>query len=185
MIEAGDLRNGTVFERDGQLFVTVSFSHMKMGRGTAQVRAKIRNLKTGATMDETFRPEQRFPLVRIERRKMQYLYADSGQHHFMDSETYDQVALDEGQLGDALRFLLENTEIIVQTYDGAAIGVELPTTVDLEVVETDPGFKGDTAVGGTKPARVQTGMMVAVPLFVAQGDRIKVDTRTGEYVERA
>ena len=116
---------------------------------------------------------------------MQYLYADSGQHHFMDSETYDQVALDEAQLGDALRFLLENTEIVVQTYDGAAIGVELPTTVDLEVTETDPGFKGDTAVGGTKPAKVETGMMVAVPLFVAQGDRIKVDTRTGEYVERA
>ncbi|MFN2462540.1 MAG: elongation factor P [Candidatus Dormibacteria bacterium] len=185
MIEAGDLRNGTVFERDGQLFVTVSYSHMKMGRGTAQVRAKIRNLKTGSTMDETFRPEQRFPLVRIERRKMQYLYADGGQYHFMDSETFDQVALDEAQLGEALKFLRENTEIIVQTYDGTAIGVELPTTVDLVIIETDPGFKGDTAVGGTKPAKVETGLMVAVPLFVAQGERIKVDTRTGEYVERA
>jgi elongation factor P len=185
MIEAGDLRNGTVFERDGQLFVTVSYSHMKMGRGTAQVRAKIRNLKTGSTMDETFRPEQRFPLARIERRRMQYLYAEGGQYHFMDSETYDQVALAESQLGDALKYLKENTEIVVQTYEGAAIGVELPTTVDLEVSETDPGFKGDTAVGGTKPAKVETGLMVAVPLFVNQGDRIRVDTRTGDYVERA
>lgn len=185
MIEAGALRNGTVFERDGQLFVTVSFSHMKMGRGTAQVRAKIRNLKTGATMDETFRPEQRFPRVRIERRKMQYLYSDGGQYHFMDTETYDQVALDESQLVDALRYLKENTEIVVQTHEGSAIGVELPTTVDLEITETDPGFKGDTAVGGTKPAKVETGLAVAVPLFVNQGDRIRVDTRTGEYVERA
>jgi elongation factor P len=185
VIEAGDLRNGTVFEREGQLFVCVSYSHMKMGRGTAQVRTKLRNLKTGASMEETFRPEQRFPLVRIERRKMQYLYADSGQYHFMDSETYDQVALDEGQLGDALRYLKENTEVIVQTYDGAAIGVELPTTVDLEITQTDPGFKGDTATGGTKPATLETGLVVAVPLFVAQGDRIRVDTRTGDYVERA
>jgi elongation factor P len=185
MIEAGDLRNGTVFERDGQLFVTVSYSHMKMGRGTAQVRAKIRNVKTGSTMDETFRPEQRFPLVRIERRKMQYLYSDGGQYHFMDSETYDQVALTEDQLGDALKYLKENTDVVVQTYEGAALGVELPTTVDLEITQTDPGFKGDTATGGTKPATVETGLVVAVPLFVAQGDRIRVDTRSGEYVERA
>ncbi|MFN2466071.1 MAG: elongation factor P [Candidatus Dormibacteria bacterium] len=185
MIEAGDLRNGTVFERDGQLFVTVSYSHMKMGRGTAQVRTKLRNLKTGATIEETFRPEQRFPLVRIERRKMQYLYGDSGQYHFMDSETYDQVALDEAQLGDTLRYLKENTDVVVQTYDGSAIGVELPTTVDLEITQTDPGFKGDTATGGTKPATLETGLVVSVPLFVAQGDRIRVDTRTGTYVERA
>ncbi|HEY8740712.1 MAG TPA: elongation factor P [Candidatus Dormibacteraeota bacterium] len=185
MIEAGDLRNGTVFEREGQLFVCVTYSHMKMGRGTAQVRTKLRNLKTGSTIEETFRPEQRFPMVRIERRKMQYLYSDSGQYHFMDSATFDQVALDEGQLGDALRYLKENTDVVVQTYDGAAIGVELPTTVDLEITQTDPGFKGDTATGGTKPATLETGLVVAVPLFVAQGDRIRVDTRSGEYVERA
>jgi elongation factor P len=185
VIEAGDLRNGTVFEREGQLFVCVTYSHMKMGRGTAQVRTKLRNLKTGSTIEETFRPEQRFPMVRIERRKMQYLYSDSGQYHFMDSATFDQVALDEGQLGDALRYLKENTDVVVQTYDGAAIGVELPTTVDLEITQTDPGFKGDTATGGTKPATLETGLVVAVPLFVAQGDRIRVDTRSGEYVERA
>ena len=154
MIEAGDLRNGTVFEREGQLMVCTWYSHMKMGRGTAQVRTKLRNLKTGATIEETFRPEQRFPLVRIERRRMQYLYGDSGQYHFMDTETYDQVALNEDQLGDALKYLKEQTEISVQMYDGSPIGVELPTTVDLEVTETEPGFKGDTAVGGTKPAKV-------------------------------
>lgn len=185
MIEAGDLRNGTVFEREGQLYVCVSYSHMKMGRGTAQVRTKIRNVKSGAIMEETFRPEQRFPLVRIERRKMQYLYSDSGQYHFMDSETFDQVALTEEQLGDALRFLRENTEVVVQTYEGSALGIELPTTVDLQITQTDPGFKGDTATGGTKPATVETGLVVHVPLFVSQGDRIRVDTRTGEYTERA
>jgi elongation factor P len=185
MIEAGDLRNGTVFERDGQLFQCTSYSHMKMGRGTAQVRTKLRNLKSGATVEETFRPEQRFPLVRIERRKMQYLYGESGHYHFMDSETFDQVTLDEEQLGDALKFLKENTELIVQTYEGSAIGVELPTTVDLEVAKTEPGFKGDTATGGNKPATLETGLTLTVPLFVNQGDRIRVDTRSGEYVERA
>jgi elongation factor P len=185
LIEAGDLRNGTVFEREGQLYVCVSYSHMKMGRGTAQVRTKIRNVKSGAIMEETFRPEQRFPLVRIERRKMQYLYSDGGQYHFMDSETYDQVILTEEQLGDALRYLRENTEVVVQTYEGSALGIELPTTVDLQITQTDPGFKGDTATGGTKPATVETGLVVHVPLFVSQGDRIRVDTRTGEYTERA
>jgi elongation factor P len=184
MIEAGDLRNGTVFERDGQLFVTVTYSHMKMGRGTAQVRTKLRNLKTGATIEQTFRPEERFPLVRLERRTMQYLYSDGDQHHFMDTETYDQVVLGKNELGDALHYIKENNEIQVLNYDGNPIGVELPTTVDLEVIETDPGFKGDTANAGTKPAKVETGISVQVPLFVNQGDRIRVDTRSGEYVER-
>jgi elongation factor P len=185
VIEAGDLRNGSVFERDGQLFVCVGFSHMKMGRGTAQVRARLRNLKTGAIIDETFRPEQRFPRVRIDKRNMQYLYNDGGQYHFMDTQTYDQVALSDSALGDALKYLKENTEITVLTYEGLAIGVELPTSVDLEVTGTDPGFKGDTATGGSKPAKLETGITVQVPLFVNQGDRIKVDTRSGEYMERA
>jgi elongation factor P len=185
VIEAGDLRNGSVFDRDGQLFVCVGFSHMKMGRGTAQVRARLRNLKTGAIIDETFRPEQRFPRVRIDKRNMQYLYSDGGQYHFMDTQTYDQVALSEAALGDALRYLKENTEITVLTYEGLPIGVELPTSVDLEVTGTDPGFKGDTATGGSKPAMLETGITIQVPLFVNQGDRIKVDTRSGEYVERA
>jgi elongation factor P len=185
VIEAGDLRNGSVFDRDGQLFVCVGFSHMKMGRGTAQVRARLRNLKTGAIIDETFRPEQRFPRVRIDKRNMQYLYSDGGQYHFMDTQTYDQVALSEAALGDALRYLKENTEITVLTYEGLPIGVELPTSVDLEVTGTDPGFKGDTATGGSKPAMLETGITIQVPLFVNQGDRIKVDTRSGEYMERA
>jgi elongation factor P len=185
VIEAGDLRPGSIFERDGQLIVCVTQSHMKMGRGTAQVRAKLRNLITGAITDETFRPEQRFPRVRIEKRQMQYLYGDGEQHHFMDTTTYDQVALGTEQLGDALSYLREGAEIQVLSYEDKPIGVELPTSVELEVTETDPGFKGDTATGGSKPARVETGIMVQVPLFVNQGDRIKVDTRSGEYMERA
>jgi elongation factor P len=185
LIEAGDLRNGAIFERDGQLLVCVDYSHMKMGRGTAQVRTKLRNLKTGAITEETFRPEQRFPRVRIEKRVMQYLYSDGDQHHFMDTQNYEQVALGPAQLGESLKFLKENMEVQVQFYEDTPLGLELPTSVDLEIVETEPGFKGDTATGGTKPARLETGLAVNVPLFVNQGDRIKVDTRTGEYMERA
>ncbi len=185
MIDAGDLRNGSVFERDGQLFVCVGYSHMKMGRGTAQVRARLRNIKTGAITDETFRPEQRFTRARIDKRNMQYLYSDGDQYHFMDTTTYDQVALAEAALGDALRYLKENAEITVLSYEDQPIGVELPTSVELEVTNTDPGFKGDTATGASKPATVETGLALQVPLFVNQGDRIKVDTRTGEYMERA
>jgi elongation factor P len=185
VIDAGDLRNGSVFERDGQLFVCVGYSHMKMGRGTAQVRARLRNVKTGAITDETFRPEQRFTRARIEKRNMQYLYSDGDQYHFMDTTTYDQVALAEAALGDALKYLKENAEITVLSYEDQPIGVELPTSVELEVTKTDPGFKGDTATGASKPATVETGLALQVPLFVNQGDRIKVDTRTGEYMERA
>ena len=185
MIEAGDLRPGTVFERDGQLMVCVDFNHMKMGRGTAQVRTKLRNLKTGATIEQTFRPEDRFPRVRIEKRRMQYLYSEGEHHHFMDTETYDQVALGPNELGDALSYLKENMELHVLQYEDTPIGLELPTSVDLLITETEPGFKGDTATGGTKPAKLETGLSVNVPLFVNQGDTIKVDTRTGSYIERA
>jgi elongation factor P len=185
MIEAGDLRKGTVFERDGQLLVCEDYNHIKMGRGTAQVSTRLRNLRTGAITQETFRPEQRFPMARIEKRTMQYLYGDDGSHHFMDTNTYDQVALGPAQLGDALKYIKENAEITVLFYEDTPIGVELPTSVTLEVVETDPGFKGDTATGASKPARLDTGISLSVPLFVNQGDRIKVDTRTGEYMERA
>jgi elongation factor P len=185
VIEAGDLRTGTIFERDGQLFSVVDYSHMKMGRGTAQVRTRLRNLKTGAIVEETFRPEQRFPRARIDKRAMQYLYADSGVHHFMDTKTYDQVALSREQLGDAARYLKEGQEIGVLSYEGLALGVELPTSVNLVISETEPGFKGDTAMGGTKPATLETGVTLNVPLFVNKGDTIKVDTRTGQYMERA
>jgi len=185
LIEAGDLRMGTVFERDGQLFVCVDYHHIKMGRGTAQVRTRLRNLRTGAIVDETFRPEQRFPMARIEKRKMQYLYSDDGTHHFMDNETYDQVALGSNELGDGLRYLKEGSEIGVLMYEGTPVGVDLPTAVALLVTETEPGYKGDTAMGGNKPARLETGLMVQVPLFVSNGDVIKVDTRSGVYLERA
>ena len=185
MIEAGDLRTGTVFERDGQLFVCVDYHHIKMGRGTAQVRTRLRNLRTGAIVDETFRPEQRFPMARIEKRKMQYLYSDDGTHHFMDSESYEQVALGNNELGDDLRYLREGSEIGVLMYEGTPVGVDLPTAVALQVTETEPGYKGDTAMGGNKPARLETGLTVQVPLFVNNGDVIKVDTRSGAYLERA
>jgi elongation factor P len=185
LIEAGDLRMGTVFERDGQLFVCVDYHHIKMGRGTAQVRTRLRNLRTGAIVDETFRPEQRFPMARIEKRKMQYLYSDDGTHHFMDNETYDQVALGSNELGHGLRYLKEGSEIGVLMYEGTPVGVDLPTAVALLVTETEPGYKGDTAMGGNKPARLETGLTVQVPLFVNNGDVIKVDTRSGVYLERA
>jgi len=185
VIEAGDLRTGTIFERDGQLFSVVDYSHMKMGRGTAQVRARLRNVRTGAITDETFRPEQRFPRARIDKRAMQYLYRDAGVYHFMDTETYEQVALNQEQLGDAMRYLKEGQEVGVLSYEGQPIGVDLPTSVNLAVTDTEPGFKGDTAMGGTKPAKLETGITINVPLFVNRGDTIKVDTRTGQYMERA
>jgi elongation factor P len=185
MVAAGDLRTGAVFERDGQLFSVVDFSHMKMGRGTAQVRTRLRNIKTGAIVEETFRPEQRFTRVRIDKRAMQYLYSDAGVYHFMDTETYDQVGLNRDQLGDAVRYLKDGQAIAVLSYEGQPIGVDLPTSVSLVVAETEPGFKGDTAMGGTKPAKLETGITIAVPLFVNPGDTIKVDTRSGQYMERA
>jgi elongation factor P len=185
MIEAGDLRTGAVFERDGQLLAVVDASHTKMGRGTAQVRARLRNVKTGAIVEETFRPEQRFARARIDKRLMQYLYTDAGAYHFMDNETYDQVALNRDQLGDAARYLKDGQQIGVLSYEGQPIGVEMPTSVNLSVTETEPGFKGDTATGSTKPAKLETGITIAVPLFVNQGDTIKVDTRSGQYMERA
>jgi len=166
VIDAGDLRNGSVFERDGQLYVCVGYSHMKMGRGTAQVRARLRNLKTGAIIDETFRPEQRFAKVRIEKRNMQYLYSDGDQYHFMDTKTYDQVALAASALGDALKYLKDGSEITVLSYEDQPIGVELPTSVDLEVTTTRPrlqgrhrdrdleaGDAGDRVDGGGAPVR--------------------------------
>ncbi|EKP93816.1 elongation factor P [Thermaerobacter subterraneus] len=184
MIQAGDFKNGMTVIIDGQVHQVLEFQHVKPGRGQAFVRAKIRNLETGATVNRTFRPDERFPPAPVEKREMQYLYDADGQYFFMDTETYDQVGLSAAQLGDAVNFLKEGMVVKVLQTGEKTLGVELPTAVDLKVVETEPGVRGDTAQGGSKPARLETGAVVQVPLFVNAGDVIRVDTRTGEYVER-
>ena len=185
MINAGELRTGTTFERDGQLYTVLDYQHVKQGRGTAFVRAKFRNVDTGAVTEETFRPEEKFGKARIDRGEAQYLYKDGDSYIFMDTTTYDQFPVTESLLGEQTKWLLENETVTALSYDGRILGVELPLSVELEVTETEPGFKGDTANAATKPATLQTGAVVTVPLFVNQGDRIRVDTRSGEYVERA
>jgi elongation factor P len=185
MISAGDLRPGNTVERNGELLQVLDFAHVKMGRGTAIVRAKFKNVNTGAVTEETFRPEEKFGRARIERTNAQYLYKDGDNFVVMDSTTYDQFPLSPEVVGDAASWLKENDELFLLQYEGRVLGVELPITAELEVTYTEPGFKGDTATGGTKPATVETGVSVDVPLFVNTGDRIRVDTRTGRYIERA
>ncbi|MDB5066553.1 MAG: translation elongation factor [Chloroflexi bacterium] len=184
MIEAGDLRPGNTVEKSGELLQVLDFHHVKMGRGTAIVRAKFKNVNTGAVTEETFRPEERFTRARIERTDAQYLYKDGDSYVVMDSTTYDQFPIGEELLGDATRWLKENDPLFLLQYDGRVLGVELPIAVELEVTYTEPGFKGDTATGGSKPATLETGAVVDVPLFVTQGERIRVDTRNGKYMER-
>ncbi len=184
MIEAGDLRPGNTVERGGQLYMVLDFSHIKMGRGTAIVRAKLRNIDTGSVTEETFRPEEKFSRARIERREAQYLYKDGDNYVVMDTQTYDQSPISAETLGDALRFLKENDNLFLMQYEGRIIGVELPIADELEITYTEPGFKGDTATGGTKPAELETGLTVQVPLFVTTGETIRVKTETGTYVER-
>jgi elongation factor P len=185
MISAGDLRPGNTVERNGELLQVLDFAHVKMGRGTAIVRAKFKNVNTGAVTEETFRPEEKFGRARIERTNAQYLYKDGNNFVVMDSTTYDQFPLSPEVVSDAASWLKENDELFLLQYEGSVLGVELPITAELEVTYTEPGFKGDTATGGTKPATVETGVSVDVPLFVNTGDRIRVDTRTGRYIERA
>lgn len=185
MINAGELRPGNTVERNGELYQVLDFNHIKLGRGSAIVRTKFKNLNTGAVTEETFRPEEKFGRARIERSEAQYLYKDADHYMLMDVTSFDQVALTGDQLGDAVRWLKENESLTLLTYDGRVLGVDLPIAVELEVTEADPGYKGDTANAATKPARVETGANVDVPLFVNQGDRIRVDTRTGKYMERA
>ncbi len=185
MINAGELRSGTTVERNGQLFEVLSFEHIKLGRGTAVVRTRLRNLNTGAVTEETFRPEERFPRARIEKVEVQYLYRDADQHVVMDTTTFDQVSLSEAQFAEASKWIRESDNLSLLRYEDQVLGVEVPISVALEVVQTDPGFKGDTATGTFKPATLETGVVVDVPLFVSVGDRIKVDTRTGKYSERA
>jgi elongation factor P len=185
MIDAGDLRSGTTVERSGELLQVVDYAHVKQGRGTAFVRARFKNLNSGAVTEETFRPEEKFTRARIERSEAQYLYRDGEMYVVMDTTTYDQYPLSPETLGDTTKWLSENATLFLLQYDGRVIGVELPIVAELEVTYTEPGFKGDTATGGSKPATLETGAAVDVPLFVSQGERIRVDTRTGRYLERA
>ena len=185
MINAGELRAGTTMERNGQLMEVLSFEHIKMGRGTAVVRTRLRNVTTGSVTEETFRPEERFPRARIEKMEVQYLYRDGDQHVVMDVNNFEQFPLSAEEFQEAGRYLRESDHLFLLRYDDKVIGVEVPISVTLEVTQTDPGFKGDTATGTFKPATLETGTVVDVPLFVALGDRIKVDTRTGKYLERA
>ena len=184
MISAGDFRNGITLEIDGQVVQIMEFQHVKPGKGAAFVRTKLKNVINGGVVERTFRPTEKFPQARIDRVDMQYLYADGELYNFMNQETYDQVALNQDIIGDALKFVKENEVCKVCSYNGSVFSVEPPLFVELEITDTEPGFKGDTAQGATKPAVVETGATVYVPLFVDQGDKIKIDTRTGEYLSR-
>ncbi len=184
MITAGDFRNGVTIEYDGKVCQIVEFQHVKPGKGAAFVRTKLKDIVNGGVVETSFRPTEKFPQAHIDRKDMQYLYADGDLYNFMDAETYDQIALSKDDIGDALKFVKENETCKVCSYKGNVFSVEPPITVELEITETEPGFKGDTATGATKPATVETGANVLVPLFVEQGDVIKIDTRTGEYLSR-
>ncbi len=184
MISAGEFRNGVTFELDGNVFQIVEFQHVKPGKGAAFVRTKLKNVITGGVVEKTFRPTEKMPKAHIERKDYEYLYSDGDLYYFMDQESYEQMPLNAEQLGDSLKFVKENMVVKVLSYKGNVFGVEPPTFVELEVTETEPGFKGDTSTGATKPATLETGATIMVPLFVDQGDFIRVDTRTGEYMER-
>ena len=184
MISAGDFRNGVTLEIDGQVVQILEFQHVKPGKGAAFVRTKLKNVINGGVVERTFRPTEKFPQARIERVDMQYLYSDGDLYYLMNVENYEQIALNEETIGDALKFVKENEMVKVCSYNGNVFAVEPPLFVELEITDTEPGFKGDTAQGATKPAVVETGASVQVPLFVNQGDVIKIDTRTGEYLSR-
>ncbi len=184
MISAGDFRNGIEFRRVLFRSQIIEFQHVKPGKGAAFVRTKLKNIKNGGVVEKTFRPTEKCPQARIDRKDMQYLYADGDLFNFMDTETYDQVALNSDTVGDALKFVKENEMVKICSYNGNVFAIEPPLFVELEITDTEPGFKGDTATGATKPAIVETGAKVMVPLFVNQGEVIKIDTRTGEYLSR-
>ena len=184
MISAGDFRNGVTLEIEGNVYQIMEFQHVKPGKGAAFVRTKLKNIINGGVVEKTFRPTEKFPAARIDRVDMQYLYSDGDLYNFMNTENYDQIALNKDDIGDSLKFVKENEMVKVCSYNGNVFAVEPPLFVELEITETEPGFKGDTATGATKPATVETGAVVYVPLFVEQGDKIKIDTRTGEYLSR-
>ncbi len=184
MITAGDFKNGITIEYDGNICQIIEFQHVKPGKGAAFVRTKLRNIISGGLVEKSFRPTEKFPQARIDRKDMQYLYGDEDFYHFMDVETYDQLDLTVESVGDALKFVKENEMCKVCSHNGNVFAVEPPLFVELAITDTEPGFKGDTATGATKPAIVETGAKVYVPLFVEMGDVIKIDTRTGEYLSR-
>ena len=184
MISAGDFRNGLTLEIDGQVMQVLEFQHVKPGKGAAFVRTKMKNVIDGGVVAKTFRPTEKFPQARIDRVDMQYLYQDGDLYNFMNVETYDQIAIGTDIVGDNMKFVKENEMCKVLSYNGSVFAIEAPLFVELEVTETEPGVKGNTATGATKPATVETGAQVMVPLFVNTGDKLKIDTRTGEYLSR-
>jgi elongation factor P len=184
MVSTGELRKGIAIELDGELWQILDYHHIKMGRGSAQVRIKLRNVKRGQTVERTFQAGERWPRAHLDRRPVQFLYRDGRDLHFMDTESYEQIRLGEDQLGDAVGYLKEGMVLDRTSYEGETIGVELPITVELRIAETEPGFAGDTQTGARKPATTETGLVVQVPIFVEEGDTIRVDTRTGEYQTR-
>ncbi len=184
MISAGDFRNGVTFEMDGSVVQIIEFQHVKPGKGAAFVRTKLRNVITGAVVEKTFNPTDKYPTAFVERKEMEYLYNDGGIYYFMDLETYEQTPINESQLGDSFRFVKENMTCKVLSYKGNVFGLEPPVFVELKVTATEPGVRGDTATNVTKPATLETGAEIRVPIFINEGDTIRIDTRTGEYMER-
>ena len=184
MVSAGDFKKGLTIEIDGQVWVVVDFQHVKPGKGAAFVRTKLKNIMQGNVLERTFSPTEKFPKAHVETKSMEYLYSDGELYYFMDQETYEQIPLNHSQVEDALNYIKENMPVTIKFFKGQAFSVEPPNFVELVVTETEPGFKGDTATAGSKPAILETGAKIMVPLFVNQGDKIRVDTRTGEYMER-
>ncbi|PYG87462.1 elongation factor P [Ruminiclostridium sufflavum DSM 19573] len=184
MIVAGDFKNGVTFEYDNNIFQVVEFQHVKPGKGAAFVRCKLKNIVTGATVERTFNPTDKMPKAHIDRKDMQYLYKDEDLYYFMDVQSYEQIPINKETIGDTLALVKENEIVRILSHKGNVFGIEPPTFVELEVTETDPGFKGDTTTGATKPATVETGYVIKVPLFVNIGDVIRIDTRTNDYMER-
>lgn len=185
MIDAGELRKGIAIELDGKIYQVSEYRHIKIGRGSAQIRLRLRDIRSGNTIERSFQASDKFTPAFLERRHVQYLYNDSGLYYFMDNESYEQISLTTEQLGEAKNYLKEGLELDLSTYKGTPISVELPAAVELRVIQTEPGFKGDTATGGSKLAKLETGINVQVPLFIDTGEIIKVDTRTGEYLGKA
>jgi len=185
MLSSGELRKGITIELDGELYQVLDYQHLKLGRGSAMVRLKLRDIRAGHITERTFQASEKFTRARLDYHTMQYLYNDGDLYYFMDEENYEQLPLNASQLGNTLNYLKEGMSLEVASYKDELIGVELPITVELKVIDTGPGFKGDTATAGTKPATLETGITIQVPIFINTGDVIKVDTRSGAYLERA
>jgi len=184
MISASEFRNGATVEFDGDIYVVLEFQHVKPGKGAAFVRTKLKNLKTGGIVERTFRPTEKMPRAHIDRKDLQYLYKDGDLYYFMDTESFEQTAINASDIGDTLKFVKENEMVKILSHEGAVFGIEPPTFVVLQITDTEPGFRGDTATGATKPATVETGAVINVPLFLSTGESVKIDTRTGEYLGR-